>query len=98
MGLDPKQIIEVRNLIKSLAGDHTVILSTHILPEVSMTCDRVTIINQGKVAASGTPDNLLSQLTGGRGYQIEVEGDLDNITSSIKSIPGVNHAEIQGKI
>ena len=97
VGLDPKQIIEVRNLIKSLAGDHTVILSTHILPEVSMTCDRVTIINQGKVAATGTPDNLLSELTSGQGYHIEFEGDLSDILSSLESIPGVNHVEVQQK-
>ena len=55
VGLDPKQIIEVRNLIKGLAGNHTIILSTHILPEVSMTCDRVVIINKGKIAAVDTP-------------------------------------------
>ena len=55
IGLDPKQIFEVRSLIKSLAGDHTVILSTHILPEVSMTCNRVVIINNGKVVAMDTP-------------------------------------------
>jgi ABC-2 type transport system ATP-binding protein len=62
IGLDPKQIIEVRNLIKSLAGEHTIILSTHILPEVSMTCDRVVIINRGQVAAVGTPAELTAQL------------------------------------
>ncbi len=62
IGLDPKQIIEVRNLIKSLAGEHTIILSTHILPEVSMTCDRVVIINRGQVAATGTPSELTAQL------------------------------------
>ena len=55
VGLDPKQIIEVRHLIKGLAGNHTIILSTHILPEVSMTCDRVVIINKGKIAAVDTP-------------------------------------------
>jgi ABC-2 type transport system ATP-binding protein len=60
VGLDPKQIIEVRHLIKSLAGSHTIILSTHILPEVSMTCDRVVIINKGKIAAIDTPQNLAS--------------------------------------
>src|SRR6185503_13375320 len=57
-GLDPKQIIETRELIKDLAGDHTVILSTHILPEVSQTCERVVIINAGRVVAIDTPDNL----------------------------------------
>ena len=66
IGLDPKQIIEVRNLIKGLAGSHTIILSTHILPEVSMTCDRVVIINKGKIAAVDTPENLTTQVKGGQ--------------------------------
>jgi ABC-2 type transport system ATP-binding protein len=63
-GLDPKQIIETRQLIKELAGDHTIILSTHILPEVSQTCQRVVIINKGKVVAVDTPDNLTARLRG----------------------------------
>jgi ABC-2 type transport system ATP-binding protein len=75
VGLDPRQIIEVRNLIKSLAGSHTIILSTHILPEVSMTCNRVTIINRGKVVATNTPENLEANLAGGAGYELEIEGD-----------------------
>jgi len=62
--LDPKQIIEVRELIKTLDGDHTIILSTHILPEVSMTCERVIIINEGKLVAVDTPENLTSKLRG----------------------------------
>jgi ABC-2 type transport system ATP-binding protein len=76
VGLDPRQIIEVRNLIKSLAGSHTIILSTHILPEVSMTCDRVTIINRGQVVATGALDELMAELTAGSGYELEVEGEL----------------------
>ena len=63
-GLDPKQIIETRELIKELAGDHTIILSTHILPEVSQTCQRVVIINKGRVVAVDTPDNLTARLRG----------------------------------
>ena len=70
IGLDPRQIIEVRNLIKSLAGTHTIILSTHILPEVSMTCSRVAIINRGQIVATNTPENLMTQLTGGAGTPI----------------------------
>ena len=73
VGLDPKQIIEVRHLIKGLAGSHTIILSTHILPEVSMTCDRVVIINKGKIAAVDTPQNLTTQLKGGQRIQLEVQ-------------------------
>ena len=63
-GLDPKQIIETRELIRSLAGDHTIVLSTHILPEVAQTCQRVVIINKGKVVAVDTPENLTHQLKG----------------------------------
>ncbi|HEV2182431.1 MAG TPA: ABC transporter ATP-binding protein, partial [Candidatus Acidoferrales bacterium] len=73
VGLDPKQIIEVRNLIKGLAGSHTIILSTHILPEVSMTCDRVVIINRGKIVAVDTPENLTLQLKGGARIRVEVQ-------------------------
>ena len=63
-GLDPKQIIETRKLIKELGGDHTVILSTHILPEVSQTCNRIVIINKGRVVAVDSPDNLTARLRG----------------------------------
>src|SRR5690606_40949155 len=62
VGLDPKQIIEVRELIKGLGGKHTVILSTHILPEVSMTCERVIIINNGRIVAVDTPDRKSTRL------------------------------------
>jgi ABC-2 type transport system ATP-binding protein len=75
VGLDPRQIIEVRHLIKQLAGQTTVILSTHILPEVSMTCDRVAIISRGHVVAEGSPESLTDKLTGGSAYELELEGD-----------------------
>ena len=94
VGLDPKQIIEVRHLIKSLANQHTIILSTHILPEVSMTCDRVTIINRGKIIATNTPDNLLSELTGNTGYQLEIEGNTDQVDSLLKQITGITQVII----
>ena len=86
VGLDPKQIIDVRNLIKSLAGEHTIILSTHILPEVSMTCDRVVIINRGQVAATGTPAELNQQLQGQQQLQLSVAGDRDSITNTLSNI------------
>jgi ABC-2 type transport system ATP-binding protein len=89
IGLDPKQIIEVRHLIKGLAGSHTVILSTHILPEVSMTCDRVVIINRGKIAAVDTPENLTTHLTGGQHVQLEAQADLGALQSALQQIPGV---------
>lgn len=93
VGLDPRQIIEVRKLIKSLAGDHTVILSTHILPEVSMTCSRVAIINKGRVVATNTPDQLMTQLQGGSGYELEIEGEFDAVQSHIQAIAGVKSVE-----
>lgn len=95
VGLDPKQIIEVRNLIKSLANQHTIILSTHILPEVSMTCDRVTIINRGKIIATNTPENLLSELTSNTGYQLEIEGNTENLESLFKQINGITQVIIK---
>ena len=93
VGLDPRQIIEVRNLIKDLAGDHTVILSTHILPEVSMTCSRVAIINRGRVVATGDPETLMAQLSQGSGYEVEVEGDLVMLQQAIQGLSGVQGVE-----
>jgi len=95
VGLDPKQIIEVRHLIKSLAGSHTIILSTHILPEVSMTCDRVVIINKGKVAAVDTPQNLTSQLKGGLKVRVEAKAPEGALKELISKIPGVKGVEIE---
>ncbi|MEB3885382.1 ABC transporter ATP-binding protein [Lyngbya sp. CCY1209] len=95
VGLDPRQIIEVRNLIKSLAGDHTIILSTHILPEVSMTCSQVAIVNRGRIVATGTPDNLMEQLTSGGGYEIEVAGPVaEDAVRSLSEVPGVRSVEL----
>jgi ABC-2 type transport system ATP-binding protein len=74
-GLDPKQIIETRRLIKELGGDHTIILSTHILPEVSQTCERVVIINKGKVVAVDSPANLTRRLRGSETLFVHVDGD-----------------------
>ncbi len=93
VGLDPRQIIEVRNLIKNLAGDHTVILSTHILPEVSMTCSRVAIINHGQVVATNTPERLMTQLMGGSGYELEVEGDFESVQRCLQAVSGVTAIE-----
>jgi ABC-2 type transport system ATP-binding protein len=89
IGLDPKQIIEVRSLIKSLGGDHTVILSTHILPEVSMTCERVIIINNGKIVAVDSPENLTRQLSGGQRIEVELAGPVDRLPEVINTVPMV---------
>ncbi|HBK21672.1 MAG TPA: MFS transporter [Planktothrix sp. UBA10369] len=99
VGLDPRQIIEVRNLIKSLAGSHTIILSTHILPEVSMTCSQVAIINRGEIVATGTPETLMEQLTGGSGYEVELDGEIDGEKlTGLKQISGVKVIEKVGNL
>ncbi len=94
VGLDPKQIIEVRKLIKGLAGGHTIILSTHILPEVSMTCDRVVIINNGRVAAIDTPENLTTQLKGAERIYAEVRGEAETLAAALRQIDGVLRVEV----
>lgn len=88
-GLDPKQIIEVRGLIRDLAGEHTIILSTHILSEVSGTCSRVIIINEGRIEASDTPENLTAQLQGANAVLIEVEGPPGEVQDRLGQEPGV---------
>jgi len=94
VGLDPKQIIEVRHLIKNLAGNHTIILSTHILPEVSMTCDRVVIINKGKIAAVDTPLNLTTQLKSGQRIQIEANAPEKALQELLAQIPGAGKVQL----
>jgi ABC-2 type transport system ATP-binding protein len=96
VGLDPRQIIEVRNLIKKLAGQTTILLSTHILPEVSMTCDRVVIINKGRLVSAGTLDDLMLQLSGGMRYELEVEGDRPFIAEQLQRIMGLASVEWLG--
>jgi ABC-2 type transport system ATP-binding protein len=88
-GLDPKQIIETRNLIRELAGDHTIVLSTHILPEVSQTCQRVVIIAKGKVVAVDTPDNLTARLRGSETMYIQVDASGADAAVALSRIPGV---------
>jgi ABC-2 type transport system ATP-binding protein len=88
-GLDPKQIIETRQLIKQLGGDHTIILSTHILPEVSQTCHRVVIINRGKVVAVDSPENLTARLRGSETMFLQVDAAGADPTEALKVVPGV---------
>jgi ABC-2 type transport system ATP-binding protein len=88
-GLDPKQIIETRNLIKELAGDHTIILSTHILPEVSQTCQRVVIINKGRVVAEDTPHNLTARLRGSETMYVQVDASGGDAATALRRIAGV---------
>src|SRR5215472_3329912 len=92
-GLDPKQIIETRELIKNLAGQHTVVLSTHILPEVSKTCERVVVINGGKVVAVGKPDDLTRRLQGFETVLVTAEGPANEIKERMERVAGVNLVE-----
>ncbi|MDI9611715.1 MAG: ATP-binding cassette domain-containing protein [Acidobacteriota bacterium] len=100
IGLDPRQIHEVRSLIKGLGEAHTVILSTHILPEVSMTCSRVVIINNGKVVAQDTPEGLAHQMKGAERISLTVEAPAAAVREKILAIDGVLdvHAEEKGEV
>ncbi len=89
-GLDPKQIIETRKLIHNLSGEHTIILSTHILPEVSTTCQLVIIINQGRLEAIDTPENLTARLQGHETIFVEVEGPADDVAAKLQGLNGVS--------
>jgi ABC-2 type transport system ATP-binding protein len=93
-GLDPKQIIETRQLIKGLAGDHTIILSTHILPEVSQTCQRVVIINRGKVVAVDTPENLTARLRGSETMYLQVDAAGADAAAVLQRVQGVTRVGV----
>jgi ABC-2 type transport system ATP-binding protein len=98
IGLDPKQIVGIRQLIKSLAGAHTVILSTHILPEVSMVCEGVIIINRGRVVASGPLDRLMQELSPVARIQVQIEGPAELVGQSIRALPGVRRVETRSVV
>jgi ABC-2 type transport system ATP-binding protein len=93
IGLDPKQIIEVRELVRDLGKEHTIILSTHILPEVSQICTRVIIINDGRIVAEDTPERLTTRLSGGERLYLEVANPSDELPQAIRSIAGVTAIE-----
>jgi ABC-2 type transport system ATP-binding protein len=93
-GLDPKQIIETRQLIKELGGDHTVILSTHILPEVSQTCHRIVIISKGKVVAVDTPENLTARLRGTETMYVQVDALGTDARDALAAVPGVTRVAV----
>jgi ABC-2 type transport system ATP-binding protein len=98
-GLDPKQIIETRDLIRSLAGDHTIVLSTHILPEVAQTCQRVVIINKGHVVAVDTPEGLTARLRGAETMYVQVDAQGADPSAALRAIPGVTRvgaADVRG--
>ncbi len=92
VGLDPKQIIEIRDMIRGLGKKHTVLLSSHILSEVSAVCDHILIIARGKLIASDTPENLEREMAGAGGMKLSVKGDEARIRTILKSLPGISSA------
>jgi len=98
IGLDPRQITEIRSLIKSLAGEHTVILSTHILPEVSMVCGSVIIINKGAIVAQGPIDTLVEQFFPTARVQVEILGPTPAVRESMRRLPGVLDVQEQAPL
>ena len=94
VGLDPKQIIEIRNVIKNLGKNRTIILSTHILQEVSAICERVLVINNGQIVADDKPDNLSALITGDRKLVVRVAGPKDTVRHILRSVEGVQFADV----
>lgn len=97
IGLDPAQIIEVRNLIREIGKERTVLLSTHILSEAQQLCDRILIINKGKIVAEDTPQNLQSSLSGAQRVQLTVRGDASKLTGKIGGLDGVESVILNGQ-
>ena len=97
VGLDPAQVIEIRSLIKELGRDHTVILSSHILSEVSTLCDKVLIIAKGKLVAQGTPEELAQRLTAGSSLNITALGEADAVMNAMLTVSGVSEVQITGQ-
>ncbi|HEY9722849.1 MAG TPA: ABC transporter ATP-binding protein [Oscillatoriaceae cyanobacterium] len=97
-GLDPAQIIQIRDLIKELAADHTIILSTHILPEVQNTCSRVLIINGGQLVAEGHPEQLEAQLRGGLRISMTVRGPAEVVAARLREVDGVGKVSAESKV
>ena len=97
VGLDPKQIIEIRNLIRSLGKNHTVILSTHILSEVQSVCDRIVIINEGKIIADEKTENITQVVEDHRRYAVKIAGPQREVAAALRAIPGVLSVEVTGE-
>ncbi|MDR1862806.1 MAG: ABC transporter ATP-binding protein, partial [Treponema sp.] len=94
-GLDPKQILEIRDLIIELGKDHTIILSSHILPEVSAVCKRVLIINQGVIVADDTPENLAKRLLGGSHILLRLDGSREAVSKALERVPAVRRVQFR---
>ena len=97
IGLDPRQIIEIRNLIKMLGREHTIILSTHILPEVQAVCDRIVVINKGEIVANEKTEDLINAVDGSRKLVAKIVGPEDEVLKALRSLGGVKTAEVLGK-
>jgi ABC-2 type transport system ATP-binding protein len=93
-GLDPKQIIETRQLIRELAGNHTIVLSTHILPEVAQTCKKVVIINKGRIVAVDTPEGLTDKMHGAVSIYVQAQGPVADIQRALQSVGGVSRVNV----
>ncbi|MBR4467639.1 MAG: ATP-binding cassette domain-containing protein [Clostridia bacterium] len=97
VGLDPKQIIEIRNLIRVLGQKHTIILSTHILPEVQAVCDRIVVINKGKLVANEKTENLVTAVDGSRKLIAKIVGREEDVLKVLRNVPGVKSVDVLGK-
>ncbi len=97
IGLDPHQIIEIRNLIKTIGKEKTVILSSHILPEVSATCDRVLIINRGRIVGSGTPEELAALSHGGQAVMANIRGPVQDVQQALQGLENVSEVKLIGE-
>jgi ABC-2 type transport system ATP-binding protein len=96
VGIDPIQVAQTRNLIKALGKEHTVLISTHILPEVSVICNRVIIIHRGKIVAEDKIENLSAVLKGGRRIKLEVKGPTDKVSEKLRGLPGIKRVMREG--
>jgi len=96
IGIDPRQVVFIRNIIKDLGQKHTIILSSHILPEISMICQRVMIMNKGRIVAVDQPKNLSARLEGGQRYAIEITGPFEKVLSKLKQIKGIQNVTAEG--
>lgn len=93
-GLDPVQIAEMRETIRGLRGQHTVLVSSHILPEISQTCDRILVIQDGAIVATGTEEELTSRVTGGKRLSLLVRGDKNRIAEKLRGLPDISAVEV----
>ena len=97
VGLDPKQIIDIRNLIRMLGKEHTIILSTHILPEVQAVCDRIVVINKGKIVVNEKTEDLVTAVDGSRKMVAKVVGPQDEVLKTLKGVAGIRSVDVLGK-